>query len=98
LYEGLTSRGSECIYGPEEHEYTGEGSNMVEIDLASEVPVEAGTKYCIVCNITGPQSNYGNDGQASTESESGGTTVKWHQAECSDNGTGVGSGQIGGIR
>ena len=110
----------------------------MEVELTQELQIEAGSKYCIVCAITGPQSNYGNDGkvslslspslcphrlsiititaitiiittstllchchhcyQVSTESESASTTVKWHQTDCSDNGTGVGSGQIGGIK
>ena len=40
IYEGMTSRGTECLYGPEEHEYNGDGPNMVEVDLHGEVPVE----------------------------------------------------------
>lgn len=98
VHEGLSNRGTECIYGPETLEYEGDGANLVEVDLNQEVIIDGGSKYCIVCAITGPQSNYGNDGKVSTESETGATTIKWHQTDCSDNGTGVGSGQIGGIR
>jgi len=98
IHEGLSNRGNECIYGPDTIEYEGDGSNAVEVDLNSDVMIEAGSKYCIVACITGPQSNYGNDGQASSESENSTATVKWLQTDCSDNGTGVGSGQIGGIK